>query len=293
MVRKTGLGRNLNALLGEKTAIVKAQQQPAVNNVQTLPVNKLQRGQYQPRQTFEPEALNELATSIKAQGIIQPIVVRSVAGQQYEIIAGERRWRAAQIAELKEVPVIIRDMSDQTAMALALIENIQREDLNPLEESRALHRLAEEFSLTHQQVGEAVGKKRTTVTNLLRLMTLPGDVQRFLEHGDIEMGHAKALLGLPGDKISFVASQVVAKGLSVRDTEKYVRQVLNPHAEQPPTTAKKPIDKDVASLQQRLSQQLCAKVALQHSKQGKGKLVIHYNNLDELDGILRHFPLDN
>jgi len=251
-----------------------------------LPVEKLVRSPYQPRKEFEQEALNELADSIRAQGILQPIVVRPMAdGKHFEIIAGERRWRAAQLAELSEVPTIIREVSNETALALAIIENLQREDLNPLEEAMGFDRLMTEFQLTHQNLAEIVGKSRAAITNLLRLLTLRPEVKIMLEHNDLEMGHAKALLGLDGTKQVEVARIVVARGLSVRQTEALVRQVQQNKII--PEQVKQP-DPDVAALEQRLSEVLCAKVLIQHGNKGKGKLVITYSSLDELDGILEH-----
>ena len=228
------------------------------------------------------QALEELASSIRSQGILQPIVVRKVAEQSYEIIAGERRWRAAQLAKQESVPCIIKDVPDEAAVAIALIENIQREDLNAMEEAIALDRLLNEFELTHQQVADAVGKSRTTVTNLLRLNNLNDDVKILLEHGDIEMGHARCLLALTGEPQSEAARTAVAKGLTVRETEKLVRSILEPVAKKEP----KAKDPDVQLLEQQLQENLGAKVEINYNQKGKGKLVISYANLDELDGIL-------
>ena len=293
--KKRGLGRNLNALLGSSL-------QPEVVHVNNeapgessandrerrdLPVDLIQRGKYQPRRDMHPEALEELAESIKAQGVMQPIIVRPISADKYEIIAGERRWRATQLAGLDTIPVLIREVPDEAAIAMALIENIQREDLNAMEEAFALSRLQQEFELTHQQVAEAVGKSRTTVTNLLRLMSLREDVQRLLEHGDIEMGHAKALLGLPSEQQSGTANNVVSKGLSVRQTEALVRRLLET-GDSPGKAQFKSVDPDVKSLENQLSEQIGVPVMIQHSAKGKGKLVLKYNNLDELDGILKH-----
>ncbi|PVZ67709.1 ParB/RepB/Spo0J family partition protein [Pelagibaculum spongiae] len=300
--RKRGLGRGLDALLSAAKVrpepTESSTEQPltdqdyqAVSNgedqqLRQLPIEYLQPGRYQPRRDMNPEALEDLAASVKVQGIIQPIVARQIdkSGKQFEIIAGERRWRAAQLAELELVPVIIRQVEDEAAIAMALIENIQREDLNAMEEARALQQLADEFQLTHQEIAEAVGKSRTGVTNYLRLNQLNDDVQKLLEYGDLEMGHAKALLGLSGNQQSEVAQQVVAKGMNVRETEDLVRR--NQQPEQKPTT--KSIDPNINELQQRLTDRLGAKVAVQHSAKGKGKLVIHYSDLDQLDGILAH-----
>ena len=228
------------------------------------------------------EALEELASSIRAQGIIQPIVVRQIGADKYEIIAGERRWRAAQLAKLDAVPCIIKDVPDEAAVAIALIENIQREDLNAMEEAIALNRLLNEFELTHQQVAEAVGKSRTTVTNLLRLNNLNEDVKILLEHGDIEMGHARCLLALEGEAQSDAARLAVAKALTVRETEKLVRSILEPA----PKKEVQEKDPDVKQLEQKLAENLGAKVEINYNKKGKGKLVISYTTLDELDGIL-------
>lgn len=298
-VKKRGLGRGLDALLGgagnSKPSAVKESTQPAVEptpvatdgDLRTLPVDLIQRGKYQPRRDMQPEALEELAESIKAQGVMQPIVVRPVSADKYEIIAGERRWRATQLAGLESIPAVVRQVSDEAAIAMALIENIQREDLNAMEEALALSRLQQEFELTHQEVAEAVGKSRTAVTNLLRLMTLREDVQRMLEHGDLEMGHAKALLGLPAENQSQAASSVVSKGLSVRQTEALVRSKLA-ELNSPKTQKKQAIDPDIQKLQDQLSEKVGVPVIIDHSAKGKGKLVLKYNSLNELDGILSH-----
>ena len=259
----------------------------------SLPLDLLQRGKYQPRTDMRQESLNELAESIKAQGIVQPILVRPLprrnAGeaQRYEIIAGERRWRAAQIAGLAEIPAVIREVPDEAAVAMALIENIQRENLNPLEEARALSRLIEEFGLTHQGAAEAVGRSRAAVSNLLRLMELSDEVKGLLEARSIEMGHARALLGLSSARQQIeVAGLVVKKGLSVRDTEALVRRLGQPATQTAPDTAR--VDPDIRRLELDLAEKLGAKVAFQHNASGRGKLVVSYNSLDELDGILSH-----
>lgn len=303
--KKRGLGKGLNALLSTsssqanvKTAsTVSVEANPALTtdvsrepndgDLRYLPVDIIQRGKYQPRRDMQPEALEELAQSIKAQGVMQPIVVRLVSPGKYEIIAGERRWRATQIAQLDTIPAVIRKVPDEAAIAMALIENIQREDLNPMEEAVALSRLQQEFELTHQQVAEAVGKSRTTVTNLLRLMTLRDDVQRMLEYGDLEMGHARALLGLPTERQSQAANTVVSKGMTVRQTESMVRSLLA-SLDSPTKATDKKIDTDIKQLQDQLSEKIGVPVLVQHSAKGKGKLVLKYNNLDELDGILNH-----
>lgn len=253
-----------------------------------LPIEWVQPGRYQPRRDIQPEALEELAASIKAQGLMQPIVVRPLPGQvdRYEIIAGERRWRASQLAQLDRIPALIRDVSDEAAIAMALIENIQRENLNPMEEAMALHRLQHEFELTQMEVAEAIGKNRATVANLLRLMNLNDDVKRLLEHGDIEMGHARALLGLRDDQQSAAAADVVSRALNVRQTEALVRNLQD---DAKPQAAKvTPNNPDVQRLERMLGERLGAKVAIQHTAKGKGKLVISYTTLDELDGILGH-----
>lgn len=295
--KKRGLGRGLNELLasakappvsidaGNKTEDAAAANQLAGTQLKKIPVDLMQRGKYQPRVDMHPETLQELADSIKAQGVVQPIVVRPIDDKRYEIIAGERRWRATQMAGLQEIPCVIRDVPDQAAMAMALIENIQRENLNPIEESRALQRLIQEFELTHQQTAEAVGRSRASVSNLLRLLDLEEDVRTMVEHGDLEMGHARALLSLQGVQQVEVAREVVANGLSVRETEKLVKKTKEPAAAK---SGLKVVDPNVAKLEQQLSEKLAAKVSIQHSNKGKGKLVIQYNSLDELDGILDH-----
>lgn len=294
--KKRGLGKGLDALLGasqlaggeaaEAPAGTEATAPTATDKVMDeLPVDLIQRGKYQPRRDMDPESLKELADSIVAQGVMQPIVVRRISDKRYEIIAGERRWRAAQLAGLQAIPAVVRDVSDQTAIAMALIENIQREDLNPIEEAASLQRLQQEFELTQQEVATAVGKSRSTVANLLRLMTLQEDVRRLVEHGDLEMGHARALLGLEGMEQSSAARTVVGKGLTVRQTESLVRQLLQGKAK---PGAKKSLDPNIRSLQDDLSRKLGAQVAINHGGKGRGKLVISYNSLDELDGILGH-----
>ena len=301
--KKRGLGRGLDALLSSSkpapsegkeqdtanvTSAVENAAQPSNSELQKLPIEFLHSGKYQPRKDMSEEALEELASSIRSQGIIQPIVVRPVAHNSYEIIAGERRWRAAQIAKLEFVPCIIKDVPDEAAVAIALIENIQREDLNAMEEAIALNRLLDEFELTHQQVADAVGKSRTTVTNLLRLNNLNNDVKILLEHGDIEMGHARCLLALEGEVQSDAARLAVANAFTVRETEKLVRSILEP------APAKEVIEKDpdVKQLEQQLADNLGAKVEINYNKKGKGKLVISYTNLDELDGILNRINQD-
>ncbi len=287
--KRRGLGRGLDALLtsaprkspGSEHASADA---PNVekSELQVLPIEQLTPGKYQPRKDMSEEALEDLANSIRSQGIIQPIVVRPVAEQTYEIIAGERRWRASQRAELSEVPCLIKDVPDESAVAIALIENIQREDLNAMEEAIALDQLLNEFELTHQEVAQAVGKSRTTVTNLLRLNSLNDEVKTFLENGDIEMGHARALLSLQGDLQTTTARVVAAKELTVRDTEKLVKKAQDPVIEKEIQQT----DPDTIKLQDTLASRLGSPVQIKHNKKGKGKMVISYSSLDELDGIL-------
>ena len=256
-----------------------------------IPIEFLRPGRYQPRRDMRPEALEELAESIKSQGVIQPIVVRPVEKssglERYEIIAGERRWRASQLAQLETIPALIRDVPDEAAIAMALIENIQREDLNAIEEAEALYRLQQEFDLSHQEVADAVGKSRASVSNLLRLMSLNPSAKTLLENGDIEMGHARAILSLENDLQAQTARQIVSKGLSVRQTEALVRKLNSGEAtgkkvKAPETSA------DIRHLQDQLSEKLCAPVQIEHGAKGKGRLIIQYHSLDELDGILAH-----
>ncbi len=284
MVKKRGLGKSLDALLaytGLEPAHDSSSQDETSESLTQMSVDQIQRGKYQPRREMDPESLEELANSIRTQGIIQPLIVRPI-GDGYEIIAGERRFRAAQLAGLTEVPVVIRNIPDEAAIAIALIENIQRENLNPIEESMAMQRLIDELGMTHQQVAEAIGKSRASVTNLLRLLALPDEVKTMLERGQIEMGHARCLLGLPESAIQDAANMIAAKSLSVRETENLVRRLHSP------TSAKtgKPADPDIVRLQDRLTNQLKLKVAIQCNAKGRGKLVIHYKSLDELDILL-------
>jgi ParB family chromosome partitioning protein len=267
---------------------------PRDEELARLPVDLLQRGRYQPRLDMRPESLQELADSIKAQGVVQPIVVRPLTGQKpgeplrYEIIAGERRWRAAQMAGLHDIPAVVRIVPDEAAVAMSLIENIQRENLNPLEEARALDRLIREFDVTHQQAADAVGRSRAAVSNLLRLLELADEVKTLVEHRQLEMGHARALLGLTGARQQAEVGALVArKGLSVRETEALVKRLLS-HAAQPGSRAPERPDPNITRLEHDLADKLGAKVQLQHAHSGKGKLVINYNSLDELDGILAH-----
>lgn len=291
--KSKGLGRGLDALLSTSRSAaadaVNSDGQPSSvsldGSLRHIPIEFLQPGKYQPRKDMSPDALEELSTSIKAQGIIQPIVVRSVGENKYEIIAGERRWRASQMAKLHEVPCLIKEVPDEAAVAIALIENIQREDLNAMEEAQALDRLMKEFELTHQEVAQAVGKSRTTVTNLLRLNSLTDEVKKLLEYGDIEMGHARTLLALSGETQVEAGKHVAGKSLSVRETENYVRKLLNP----PPEAVAKQVDPDVARLQTNLAEKIGAHVKINANKQGKGKVVIDFTDLEQLDGILGFF----
>ena len=293
--KRKGLGKGLSHLISnnasEAIAVATGERNGDIvervdGELKELPIEFLQRGRYQPRRDFPQESLQELADSIRAQGIMQPIVVRPIGERKYEIIAGERRWRAAQIAELDKVPALIRDVSDEAAIAMALIENIQREDLNPVEEAIALKRLQDEFELTQQQVAEAVGKSRTAVTNLLRLLSLTEEVRTFLERGDIETGHAKALLGLAGESQKSTARQVVDRGLTVRQTEALVRNIHEQAGK--PKTKKPDIDPNIRRLTERLAEKIGVPVSIDHGEKGAGKLVLKYTSLDELDGILAH-----
>jgi ParB family transcriptional regulator, chromosome partitioning protein len=289
-VKKRSLGRGLDALLSSSSRA----QVPGTTDTgqfRELDLELLKRGRYQPRLDIRQESLADLADSIRAQGVVQPIVIRPIRdtgdGIRYEIIAGERRWRAAQLAGLRKVPVIIRDVPDEAAVAMSLIENIQREDLNPLEEARALDRLIREFEMTHQQAAEAVGRSRAAVSNLLRLLELCEEVKALVERRAIEMGHARALLGLAEPKAQAAAArEVAAKGLSVRETERLVKRLQQP--ERKPAAVGGPRDPNIRRLEAELAEKLGAKVAVQHAPSGSGKLVVSYNSLDELDGILAH-----
>lgn len=311
MAKKTGLGKGLDVLLSS-SKVKPSTHAPQVANqnltkqpksaahllvqdedhvFKQLPIEQIKKGKYQPRMHIEPEALQALADSIKAQGLMQPIVVRPIPHEgaiRYELIAGERRWRASQLAELYDIPAIIRDIPDQAAAAMALIENIQREDLNPLEEASALSRLIQEFGLTHQQTADAVGRSRSAVSNLLRLLALDDSVKRLVEQRELEMGHARALLALPKHQQFTTAQSIIEKGLSVRETEKWVKNLLNPEditKNSPPKSMASP---EIRQLEHSLQDRLGAKVKIQHQAKGKGKLLIEYNSLDELDGILAH-----
>jgi len=308
--KKRGLGRGLDALLGARNKTPQAPVEPVAiippaptlptpqaqapeatpprdGTLKHLPIDLIQPGKYQPRMDMRPETLEELAQSIKAQGVMQPIVVRPLTSNKYEIIAGERRWRASQLAGLDTIPVIVKIVPDDAAIAMALIENIQRENLNPLEEAIALKRLQDEFQLTQQEVADAVGKSRTAVTNLLRLIGLQHEVRTFLEHGDLEMGHARALLALPPEHQVTVARTVIGKGLSVRQTEALVRR-LQAGTKSPGKGQAPGMDPDIRTLQDELSEKLGAEVLVEHSAKGKGRLILKYSSLDQLDGILAH-----
>lgn len=288
MIRKKGgLGRGLDALLGAGAASSQPEtpeHSAASEALRSLPVEHIVKNRYQPRQDFSEDALRELAESIRLQGIVQPVVVRPLDRDRYELIAGERRWRAAQIAGLREVPAVVRQVSDQAAIAMALIENIQREDLNPLEEATALQRLIAEFGLTHQQAAEAVGRSRTAVSNLLRLLDLSEEAQQWVRERKLDMGHARALLTLPAALQLEAARQVLLRGLSARATEALAQRLR----QQETTVAarSKPADPNIRLLQEDLSERLGARVQLRHDTGGKGRVVIHYNSLDELDGLL-------
>lgn len=293
--KRRGLGRGLDALLtpaasesSKDGADASQLNQSNDSNsfakdgdLKSVRIDLLQPGKYQPRKDMSADALEELSASIKSQGIIQPIVVRVIDDNKYEIIAGERRWRAAKIAELAEIPCLVKNVPDEAAVAIALIENIQREDLNAMEEAIALDRLMKEFELTHQEVAEAVGKSRTAVSNLLRLNKLNDDVKTLLEHGDIEMGHARALLSLENEQQTEIARTVAAKELTVRETEALVKKTLSPTTEK----LEKPKNADAEQLAENLSAKLGSEVAISHNKKGKGKMVISYSTLTELDAI--------
>lgn len=294
MSPKKRLGRGLDALLTRPTVAVSRPESAEAGNdaLKNLPVEHLQRGQYQPRVDMRQDSLEELAESIKAQGVVQPIVARPISKkdgtQRYEIIAGERRWRAAQMAGLAEIPAVIRDVPDESAIAMALIENIQRENLNPLEEARALDRLIREFNLTHAEAAKAVGRSRASVSNLLRLQDLSDKVKPLLEDRQLEMGHARALLAISNATQQYdAARQVVKKGLSVRETEKLTRRILEGGRSKPAkkTSAQ---NADIRRLEIEVSEKLGAKVSVDHTAKGAGQIVIKYNSLDELDGILKH-----
>ena len=276
MAKQKGLGRGLDALLShDESADI------AAESLQSLEISKLQPGKYQPRTNMDQVALAELAESIKAQGVMQPILVRPISVDRYEIIAGERRWRAAQLAGLAEVPALIRKVADESALAMSLIENIQRENLNPLEEAMGIQRLINEFGMTYQTAGEALGNSRSTISNLLRLLNLSAPVQELMMQGKIEMGHGRAILSLASVQQIKMAHLIVQKQLSVRETEKLVNQI-----EHPATRKIKKPDRDLLRLQEDVSERLGAQVAIKPKKNGQGNIVIHYTSLDQLDDIL-------
>lgn len=292
MTKRKGLGRGLDALLGGSSELQEKESTTgnrSDSSLKHLPIEQLQRGKYQPRRDMHPEALEELASSIRSQGIMQPIVVRRVEGDKYEIIAGERRWRAAQLAELAEIPAIIKDVPDEAAIAMALIENIQREDLNPVEEAVALNRLQKEFELTQQEVAQAVGKSRATVANLMRLLSLEDEVRVMVERGDLDMGHARALLSLQGAHQSDAARTVVGKGYTVRQTEALVKRLLTEaeHKKAKPD----PVDADVSRLQERVSDTVGLPVKMHYNSAGKGKITFAYSKLEELEGLLERLKV--
>jgi len=294
MTPKRRLGRGLEALLSKPVAELATETGKAIaGGLRELPVELLQRGQYQPRVDIRQDTLEDLASSIRAQGIVQPIVVRPIGKeggtQRYEIVAGERRWRAAQMAGLADIPAVVKDIPDEAAIAMALIENIQRENLNPLEEARALDRLIREFDLTHAEAAEAVGRSRAAVSNLLRLQDLSDKVLPMLESRQLEMGHARALLGISNAIQQLdAARQVVKKGLSVRETERLVKHMLDNSGGKKPAKQTETGNADIRRLEIEVSEKIGAKVSVSHTKKGSGKIVISYNSLDELDGILKH-----
>lgn len=288
MIKRRGLGKGLDALLGVGAGLEAGQAAGEGAGLRTLPLDLLERGPYQPRQDFKPEALRELADSIRAQGMVQPIVARRRPGlEKYEIIAGERRWRAARLAGLREIPVVIRDAPDRTVMCIGLIENIQREDLNPLEEAGALDRLIREFDMRHEDVAAAIGRSRSAVSNLLRLLELGHEVKQMLAAGELEMGHARALLSLPAKQQPAVARKVARRGLSVRATEALVKAIGADNKSGPTGPAAK-TEPNTLKLQNDLSEKLGARVIIRQQRGQKGTLQIHYNSLAELDGILDH-----
>lgn len=288
--KKNPLGRNLSSMLSKATlqhAMEKTRAESGRDSLRELPLDVISPGPFQPRSIFDADKLEDLAASIRHQGVIQPVVVRLSGDKQYELIAGERRWRAAQMAGIKTIPAIIRDVPDEIAIAMALVENIQREDLNPIEEATALRRLVDEFQMTHQEAGDSVGRSRSAVSNLLRLLELSAEVRELVDARHLEMGHARALLTLEPALQAQAAREVVRKELSVRQTEQLVRRLKNP-----PVRKLVRLDPDVQHLQDKLSEKLCAKVILQYNARGKGKMVIAYNSADELEGILQQMGLE-
>jgi ParB family chromosome partitioning protein len=290
--KKNPLGRNLSSMLSKsalKHAVENAASESADRNrLKSLPLDLISPGPYQPRSIFDKDRMEELAESIRHQGVIQPVVVRASGDNKYELIAGERRWRAAQMAGIEEIPAIIREVPDEIAIAMALVENIQRENLNPIEEATALRRLVDEYQMTHQEAGDAVGRSRSSVSNLLRLLELSKEVRELVDARHLEMGHARALLTLEPSMQAKAAREVVSKRLSVRETERLVRRIKNP-----PNRKTQVTDPDIQRLQENLSEKLCARVKLTHDARGKGKMVITYNSADEFEGILEKLGLDN
>jgi ParB family chromosome partitioning protein len=287
--KKNPLGRNLSSMLSKTAlqhAVENAASESSRDSLRKLPLDIISPGPYQPRSFFDADRLEELAESIRHQGVIQPVVVRPSGGNEYQLIAGERRWRAAQMAGIEKIPAIIRDVPDEIAIAMALVENIQRENLNPIEEATALRRLVDDFQMTHQEAGEAVGRSRSAVSNLLRLLELSEDVRELVDARHLEMGHARALLTLEPSLQAQAAREVVRRDLSVRETEQLVRRLKNP-----PQRKQQAVDPDIQHLQDKLSEKLCARVKLQHNAKGKGKMVIAYNSADELEGILEQMGL--
>ena len=285
--KKPVLGRNLSSMLSQTT--LRQVQSKSRDELHHLPLDVIRPGRFQPRSVFDEEKLAELADSIRAQGVVQPVVVRPVGDDQYELIAGERRWRAAQIAGIDDIPAVVRDVPDEVSVAMALIENIQREDLNPLEEATALRRLIDDFQMTHQEAADAVGRSRAAVSNLLRLLELMQEVKDMIDTRLIEMGHARALLSLDDDLQVQAAREVVRKHLSVRDTENLVRRLQQSKKKK----GSRRVDPDILSLQNRLGETLGARVRIQHQASGKGKLIIAYNNSDEFEGILERLNLSD
>jgi len=289
-LKKNPLGRNLSSMLSQSALRHAAENAAAastgLDTLRSLPVDLISPGPYQPRSFFDADKLEQLAESIRHQGVIQPIIVRARGDKQFELIAGERRWRAAQIAGIEKIPAIVRDVPDEIAIAMALVENIQRENLNPIEEATALRRLVDDFQMTHQEAGDAVGRSRSAVSNLLRLLELSEEVRELVDARHLEMGHARALLTLEPSLQAQAAREVVRKGLSVRETEKLVKRLKNP-----PSKTTTTLDPDTKYIQDQISEKLCATVKLSHNSRGKGKMVISYNSADELEGILEHMGL--
>jgi ParB family chromosome partitioning protein len=290
--KKTPLGRNLSSMLSKSTlqhAVENvASDSPGQDRLSSLPLDVIRPGAYQPRSIFDADRMQELAESIRHQGVIQPVVVRARGENSYELIAGERRWRAAQMAGIETIPAIVREVPDEIAIAMALVENIQRENLNPIEEAAALKQLVDEFQMTHQEAGDAVGRSRSAVSNLLRLLELSEEVRELVDARHLEMGHARALLTLEPALQARAAREVVAKDLSVRQTEQLVRRLKNP-----PAPKDRELDPDIQRLQDALAEKLCARVKFTHNARGKGKMVIAFNSADELEGILEQLGLDS